>query len=242
MAQTIAFRKLPRKIRMAIEDAVADEYPGKNVRYGNFTVEESGTGKFKRRMRDDGDVDHFAIIDVKEGRLSSPLDELELHPGYAMAVFSVTFDDTVEGSLFIRGEDYGDSDVPDFSSSDTTPVTADELDIPDDFEANPKRRSRKKTAKKKAAKKKTAKKKTAKKTTKKRASGKSKEPALIVPEEHPLLHIRETQKDYVERVLKGIFGWNYKTSGVLNKELMKIYVADAKLAHSTAKKKKLVER
>lgn len=237
MAETIPFRKLPRKIRMAIEDAVADEYPGKNVRYGNFTVEVSGAGKFKRRMRDDGDMDHFAIIDVKEGRLSSPLDELELHPGYAMAVFSVTFDDTVEGSLFIRGEDYGDSDVPDFSSVETAPVTADELDIGDDFESNPKKRSRKKTAKK-TAKKKASK----KKTTKKRSSSKSKEPALIVPEEHPLLHIRETQRDYVDRVMKGIFGWNYKTSGVLTKDLMKIYVADAKLAHSLAKKKKLVER
>lgn len=233
MAETIAFRKLPRKIRMAIEDAIADEYPGKRVNYGNFTVETTGTGKFKRRVRDDGDVDHFAIIDINEGRLSSPLDQMELHPGYAMAVFSLTFDDTVEGTLFIREEDYGESDTPRISSTSAS-SEVDAADLSADFEENPKkRRAKKKAAKKKVAKKKAAKKKTAKK---------GRDPALIEPEEHPLLHSREPQKEYVDRVMKGIFGWNYKTSGVLDKALMETYVSDAKLAHSAAKRRKLVER
>jgi len=240
MAQTIPFRRLPRKIRMAIEDAIADEHPGKSLRYGNFIVETSGSGKFKRRMKDDGEVDHFAIIDINEGRLSSPLDEMELHPGYAMATFSVGFDDTVEGSLFIREEDLSGGDAPRISQASEEPEPVPETDAGaldyEDFEQNPKKRRSKK------AKKKTAKKKTAKKKTAKKRARRGKGPALISPEEHPLLHTREPQKEYVDRVMKGIFGWNYKTSGVLDEALMETYVSDAKLAHSAAKRRKLVER
>jgi hypothetical protein len=224
---------------MAIEDAVADEYPGQAMRFGNFAVNTSGTGKFRRGTRDD--VDHFAFIDVNEGALSSPLDHMELHPGFAMAVFSVGNDQTVEGSLFIRSEDYsgqGKPSIVETPSSFRPEVDAESLDF-DGVEMNPRSKNKpKKKASEKTTKKST--KKVAKKTTSK---SKSKDSAsFISPKDHPLLHIREPQKEYVDRVLKGMFGWNYKTSGVLDSKLMEIYVKEAKLAHSDAKKKKIVER